>query len=49
LFACGTVFFFNLFGWLAGEWKGASKQTLRGFVRGMALILIIAFGASSLS
>jgi len=51
LFASGTVLFANLFGWLAGEWKGASNKTLGGFVRGMALIvlaiLIIAFGVSS--
>lgn len=48
LFGSGTVLFANLFGWLAGEWKGASRSTIRGFVEGMALIviavLIIAFG-----
>lgn len=48
LFASGTVLFANLFGWLAGEWKGASLSTVRGFVIGMALvvaaILVIAFG-----
>jgi L-rhamnose-H+ transport protein len=51
LFASGTVLFANLFGWLAGEWKGASRETIGGFVKGMALIvlaiLIIAFGVSS--
>jgi len=51
LFSSGTVLFANLFGWLAGEWKGASHQTIRGFVKGMALIvlavLIIAFGVRS--
>ena len=50
LFASGTVLFANLFGWLAGEWKGASRQTIRGFVIGMALvvvaILVIAFGVN---
>jgi L-rhamnose-H+ transport protein len=51
LFASGTVLFANLFGWLAGEWEGASHKTIRGFVKGMALIvlavLIIAFGIRS--
>jgi len=51
LFSSGTVLFANLFGWLAGEWKGASHRTIRGFVNGMALIvlavLIIAFGLRS--
>jgi hypothetical protein len=44
------VLFANLFGWLAGEWKGASRPTIRGFVIGMALvvaaILVIAFGVN---
>jgi L-rhamnose-H+ transport protein len=47
LFAGGTVFFASLFGWMAGEWKGASAKTIRGFVLGMSLIvvaiLVIAF------
>ena len=47
LFAGGTVFFGNLFGWLVGEWKGASANTIRGFLIGMSLIvvaiLVIAF------
>jgi hypothetical protein len=50
LFASGTVLFANLFGWLAGEWKGAGRLTIRGFVIGMALvvaaILLIAFGVN---
>ena len=50
LFASGTVLFANLFGWLAGEWKGASRTTIRGFVIGMSLIvlaiLVIAFGVN---
>jgi L-rhamnose-H+ transport protein len=50
LFSGGTVFFASLFGWMAGEWKGASSGTIRGFVLGMALIvsaiLIIAFRVS---
>lgn len=50
LFAGGTIFFASLFGWLAGEWKGASAATIRGFVAGMSLIvvavLIIAFRVS---
>ncbi len=52
LFSSGTVLFANLFGWLAGEWKGASRSTLQGFVKGMALIVlavvIIAFGVRHL-
>lgn len=48
LFGSGTVLFANLFGWLAGEWRGASRPTIQGFLKGMALIilavLIIAFG-----
>ena len=47
LLAGGTVFFANVFGWLAGEWKGASSVTIRGFIVGMSLIvaaiLVIAF------
>jgi L-rhamnose-H+ transport protein len=39
LFASGTILFANLFGWLAGEWKGASRQTIQGFVKGMVLIV----------
>ncbi len=50
LFASGTVLFANLFGWLAGEWKGASRLTIRGFVIGMALVVaaifVIAFGVN---
>jgi L-rhamnose-H+ transport protein len=50
LFASGTVLFANLFGWLAGEWKGASRLTIRGFVIGMVLvvaaIVLIAFGVN---
>jgi hypothetical protein len=50
LFASSSVLFANLFGWLAGEWKGASRITVRGFVIGMAFIvaaiLVIAFGVN---
>lgn len=50
LFASGTILFANLFGWLAGEWKGASRETIQGFVKGMAFIVsaifIISFGIS---
>jgi L-rhamnose-H+ transport protein len=50
LFASGTILFANLFGWLAGEWKGASRETIQGFVKGMvfivAAIFTIAFGIS---
>jgi hypothetical protein len=50
LFAGGTVLFASLFGWMAGEWKGASSATIRGFMTGMSLIvvamLIIAFRVS---
>jgi L-rhamnose-H+ transport protein len=48
LFSSGTVLFANLFGWLAGEWKGASRATIRGFLLGMTCIVgaifLIAFG-----
>ncbi len=51
LFSSGTILFANLFGWLAGEWKGASRETIKGFVKGMVFIvsaiLIIAFGIST--
>jgi L-rhamnose-H+ transport protein len=51
LFSSGTILFANLFGWLAGEWKGASRKTIQGFIKGMLFIvgaiLIIAFGISS--
>jgi hypothetical protein len=50
LFSSGTVLFANLFGWLAGEWKGASRQTIKGFVIAMTLvvaaILVIALGVN---
>ncbi len=48
LFVIGTVLFSNLLGWKAGEWKGASPKTVRGFLQGMTLVVIaifvIAFG-----
>ncbi len=48
LFVSGTVLFANFLGWRAGEWKGASARTVRGFMRGMILVVmaifIIAFG-----
>jgi L-rhamnose-H+ transport protein len=51
LFSSGTVLFANLFGWLAGEWNGASRQTIRGFIKGMVFIVsaifIITFGMHS--
>ena len=49
-FAGGTILFANFFGWLAGEWKGASPRTVRDFVLGMVLlvlaIVIVALGAN---
>lgn len=52
LFGGGTILFANLFGWLAGEWKGSSRRTVRGFLMGMALlvsaIVLVAFGMPSL-
>jgi L-rhamnose-H+ transport protein len=39
LFGGGTILFANLFGWLAGEWKGASRSTVRGFLVGMVLLV----------
>lgn len=51
LFSSGTVLFANLFGWLAGEWKGASRKTIQGFIKGMVFIvcaiLLIAFGLNT--
>jgi L-rhamnose-H+ transport protein len=51
LFSSGTILFANLFGWLAGEWKGASRTTIQGFVKGMVFIVcaifIIAFGMNT--
>lgn len=51
LFSSGTVLFANLFGWLAGEWKGASRKTIQGFIKGMMFIvgaiLLIAFGLNT--
>jgi len=51
LFSSGTILFANLFGWLAGEWKGASRKTIQGFIKGMVFIvgaiLIIAFGLNA--
>ncbi len=35
-----TVLSGNIIGWLIGEWKGASAGVIRGFLMGMALILI---------
>jgi L-rhamnose-H+ transport protein len=34
-----TVLFGNFNGWLIGEWKGASRGVIRGFLIGMGLIL----------
>ena len=52
LFGGGTILFANLFGWLAGEWKGASRATIRGFLLGMVLlvsaIVLVALGMPSL-
>jgi L-rhamnose-H+ transport protein len=52
LFGGGTILFANLFGWLAGERKGASRSTVRGFLIGMGLlvsaIVLVAFGMPSL-
>ena len=45
----GTVLFGNVIGWMVGEWQGASAGVIRGFVRGMIIILagiiVIAFAA----
>ncbi len=50
LFVSGTVLFANLLGWLAGEWRGASAEVIRGFVKGMALVVagiaVIAVGVA---
>lgn len=52
LFGGGTILFANLFGWLAGEWKGSSRSTVHGFLIGMSLlvsaIVLVAFGMPSL-
>jgi L-rhamnose-H+ transport protein len=39
LFGGGTILWANLFGWLAGEWKGASRNTVRGFLLGMVTLI----------
>jgi len=50
LYIGGTVLFGNLVGWMAGEWRGASAHVIRGFVKGMTLILagiiVIAVGVA---
>lgn len=43
LFVSGTVLFANFLGWRAGEWKGASRSTVRGFLQGMTLIVLAIF------
>jgi L-rhamnose-H+ transport protein len=43
LFVSGTVLFANVLGWRAGEWKGASPSVVRGFLKGMVLIVIAIF------
>ena len=52
LFGGGTILFANLFGWAAGEWKGASRSTVRGFLIGMGLlvsaIVLVALGMPTL-
>jgi L-rhamnose-H+ transport protein len=53
LYIGGTVLFGNLVGFLAGEWRGASVGVIRGFIKGMALILagiiVIAVGVARTS
>lgn len=48
LFGGGTILFSNLFGWITGEWKGASYSTIRGFLAGMTFLIFaivaVAFG-----
>lgn len=48
LFGGGTILFSNLFGWMAGEWRGAAYATVRGFLAGMTFlilaIIVVAFG-----
>jgi len=39
LFNGWSLLFANLFRWLAGEWEGASRVTIRGFMIGTALIV----------
>ncbi|MGH8399219.1 MAG: hypothetical protein ACRETA_13405 [Gammaproteobacteria bacterium] len=50
LFSGGTILFSNIFGWMSGEWKGASYSTIRGFITVMVLLkeakLVVAFGVS---
>jgi L-rhamnose-H+ transport protein len=43
LFVSSTVLSANFLGWLSGEWKGASPATVRGFMKGMVLIVIAVF------
>jgi L-rhamnose-H+ transport protein len=39
LFVSGTILFATVLGYLIGEWRGASRETIRGFLKGMLLII----------
>ena len=40
LFVSGTILFSTVLGYLIGEWRGASRETIRGFLKGMLLIIV---------
>jgi L-rhamnose-H+ transport protein len=50
LYVGGTVLFSNLVGWIAGEWRGASPAVIRGYVKGLGIIVagivVIAIGVA---
>lgn len=50
LYLSGTLVSANLLGWITGEWQGAGRRVIRGFLIGMALIIagivVIALGVA---
>ncbi len=50
IYLSGTLVSANFLGWFSGEWKGASRSVIRGFIIGMALItagiFVIALGVA---
>jgi L-rhamnose-H+ transport protein len=39
MYVAFTMFFANLFGWMAGEWRGSPRQAVRLLWVGMVLLL----------
>jgi L-rhamnose-H+ transport protein len=50
LFVSGTILFANVLGYLIGEWRGAGRETVHGFLKGTLLIIagvaVIAFAVA---